>query len=268
MSQCHKFKLINYEHQEKEDLKIMEKRKCMFKNCKNCTENGGIPCYPYVLLHGTDGNGGFWATRNVPKKYDECLVEDLPIKEDNPKIYGAVINYIDNVLDRVQHTNRGLYFCGNTGTGKTTTAVTIMNEYLLARVRQHLRKEKKIEVNPVLFVRLAEFQNLYNSQFRGTPDMQSNSAVKYYRFKERMKEVDLLVIDDIAMRGLPEGFMNELYEIVDHRATEDITTFFTSNVTYEELTEFVGERIASRIQGMCGNQVILKGKDHRTGGLF
>lgn len=239
------------------------------KKCKRFnTEHCNNYCYSYVLMHGTDGKGGFWATRNVPKKYDSCSIETLPIKEDNPSVFKAVEKYIDNIIDRVQSSNRGIYFTGNTGTGKTTVAITIMNEYLIARVIQHLKGEKKIEVNPVLFIKLAEFQNIYNSQFRGTPDMQNESAAKYYKFKQRMMEVDLLIIDDIALRGCPEGFQNELYEIVDHRATEDATTLFTSNVTYEELHEFVGERIASRIQGMCGNQVILKGKDHREGGLF
>ena len=243
---------------------------CKFsRTCKNYeTEQCNVYCYPYVFIHGNDGKGGFWATRNVPKKYSDSLKENLPIKEDNPKIFIAISNYIDDILDKVQRTNRGLYFTGNTGTGKTTIAVTILNEYLIARCIQHVKGGKKIEVNPVLFIKLAEFQNIYNSQFRGTPDMQNDSSVKYYRFKERMNEVDLLVIDDIALRGCPEGFQNELYEIVDHRATEDITTIFTSNVTYEELPEYVGERIASRIAGMCGNQVILKGKDHRQGGLF
>lgn len=225
-------------------------------------------CYSFVLLHGDTGTGGFWTTRNVPKKYDDCMLENLPIKADNPKVFTAVERYIKNIIERVQGANRGIYFTGNTGTGKTTVAVTILNEYLIARVIQHLKGEKKIEVNPVLFIKLAEFQNIYNSQFRGTPDMQNKSAAKYYQFKQIMKEVDLLVIDDIALRGIPEGFMNELYEVIDYRATEDATTLFTSNVTYEELPEFVGDRIASRIQGMCGNQVILKGKDFRSGGLF
>lgn len=245
-------------------MDCMFKRTCSKYNSLDCN----VTCYPYVLLHGTDGKGGFWATRNVPKKYDRYLKENLPIKTSNPQIYNAVIAYIDNVIVKVQDTNRGIYFCGGTGTGKTTTAVTILNEYLIARVRQHLMGEKKIENNPVLFVRLAEFQNIYNGQFRGTPNMQSSSAIRYYRFKERMKEVDLLIVDDIALRGLPEGFMNELYEIVDYRATEDMTTFFTSNVHYIELKEVVGDRIASRIQGMCGNEVVLKGKDNRVGGLF
>lgn len=243
---------------------------CRFtRTCKKYnTPDCNVTCYPFVLMHGLDGKGGFWATRNVPKKYDNCLKENLPIKKENPVVYEAVMGYIDTILEKVQSTNRGIYFYGGTGTGKTTTAVTILNEYLIARVRQHLRGEKKIEVNPVLFIRLSEFQNIYNGQFRGTADMQSNSAIRYYRLKERMKEVDLLVVDDIALRGLPEGFMNELYEIIDHRATEDITTLFTSNVGYAELTAFVGDRIASRIQGMCGNQVILKGNDNRVGGLF
>lgn len=239
------------------------------RSCKRYkTEHCNNYCYPHVLLHGTDGKGGFWASRNIPKKYSDCLKENLPDMKDNQRVYQAVVSYIDNILDRVQKTNRGIYFCGNTGTGKTTVTITIMNEYLIARTIQHLKGEKKIEVNPVLFIKLAEFQNIYNSQFRGTPEMQNESAVKYYKFKQRMKEVDLLVIDDIALRGCPEGFQNELYEIIDYRATEDATTLFTSNVMYEELHEYVGERIASRIQGMCGNQVILKGKDNREGGLF
>lgn len=52
-----------------------------------------------------------------------------------------------------------------------------------------------------------------------------------------MKEVDLLIVDDIALRGCPEGFQNELYEIIDCRSTEDTTTIFTSNVTFDELPE-------------------------------
>lgn len=142
------------------------------RQCKRYdTEHCGEYCYPHVLLHGTNGKGGFWATRNIPKKYAECLKENLPIKDENAKVYIAVTNYIDNILDRVQRTNRGIYFCGGTGTGKTTIAVTILNEYLIARVIQHLKGEMKIEVNPVLFMKLAELQNIYNSQFRGTPDM-------------------------------------------------------------------------------------------------
>lgn len=243
---------------------------CKFgKSCKRqSSEVCNQYCYPYVFLHGTEGNGGFWSTRNVPKKYSDCLRDNLPIEGENPKVYKAVMSYIENVLDRVQNSNRGIYFCGGTGTGKTTIAITILNEYLLERCKQHLRGEKKITVNPVLFMKIAEFQNIYNSQFRGTPDMQNENSMKYYNLKQRMKEVDLLVADDIAMRGMPEGFQNEIYELIDHRATEDLTTLFTSNVTYNELPEYVGERISSRIQGMAGNQVILKGKDNRQGGLF
>lgn len=241
----------------------------MSRTCKRYnTDQCNIYCYPYVFIHGTTGTGGFWATRNVPNKYSNYFKENLPSQEDNPKVHQAVTRYIDEVLDRVQKSNRGIYFSGGTGTGKTTVAVTILNEYLVARCIQHLKGDKKIVVNPVLFIKLAELQNIYNSQFRGGNEAQNESSTKYYKFKQKMKEVDLLVVDDIALRGCPEGFQNELYEIIDHRSTEDATTIFTSNVTYEELPEYVGDRIASRIKGMCGNQVFLKGKDHREGGLF
>jgi DNA replication protein DnaC len=248
----------------------VEVKDCKFnKTCKRYDgEECNNACYSYVFLHGVTGSGGFWGSRNVPKMYSNYFIHNLPIDAENPRVYIAVQNYCSNILDRVQSSNRGIYFTGGTGTGKTTCSVTILNEYLLARCIQHLKGEKRIEVNPVLFLKLSELQNIYNSQFRGTPQAQNDSATHYYSLKEKMKEVDLLVVDDIALRGLPEGFMNELYEIVDYRATEETTTLFTSNVTYDELPEFVGDRIASRIQGMCGNQVVLKGKDFRQGGLF
>lgn len=265
--------ITSVRHNRKRGIEVAERVDCKFRgSCKKyheSQENCTPYCYPYVFLHGTDGKGGFWATRNVPKKYSDLFREDLKLIEaDNKRIYDAVINYLENVIENVQSRNRGLYFCGGTGTGKTTTAIVILNEYLIERCKQHLQGLKKIEVNPALFVKLSEVQNIYNSQFRGTQDMQNSSAVKYYGLKDKMKTVDLLIIDDIALRGLPEGFMNEMYEILDCRATENLTTIFTSNVPYEELPDYVGDRITSRIQGMAGKQVIFKGTDHREGGLF
>lgn len=248
----------------------MSLENCILKRrCKNYeTDKCSNYCYPYVFMHSTDGKGGFWATRNVPRRYSNCFLDNLDIKEENPKVYKAVEVYVENVLDRVQNSGRGIYFVGATGTGKTSTAITILNEYLLARVIQHLKGEKKIEVNPVLFIKLSSFQNVYNSQFRGSPLTQNQNADKYFLIKNKMKIVELLVLDDIALRNCTESFQNEMYEIIDYRATEGLATLFTSNETYVGLEECLGERIKSRIEGMCGKPVLIKGEDRRVGGLW
>ena len=49
-----------------------------------------------------------------------------------------------------------------TGTGKTTTAVTVLNEYLLEAVRNHLKGNKELKHNPAIFIKASELQNKYN----------------------------------------------------------------------------------------------------------
>lgn len=251
---------------------------CMFsRNCKNKdTDKCNKYCYPFVMLHGQKGESGFWRATGVPTKYRKCLIDNLPIKQENPKAFGTIEKYLSKMDYYIEEKGVGLllYSIPNkdnmfgTGTGKTTTAVTILNEYVLHAVRKHLKGEAEIKtVNPAIFVKASEFQNKYNSQFRGSIDNQKEASDSFYRYKGRMKQVPLLVIDDIAVRDCTEPFKNELFEIIDHRATEGLTTIYTSNYPLEKVAEFLGERIASRIDGMTVKLGFI-GKDFRKGGLF
>lgn len=226
--------------------------------------------YPFVYMYGSDGTGGLWKSRNVPAKYSDAWLNELPIKDSNPVAYATVEKYINDVVKYVQDKKVGLFFFSKpcpenrfgTGTGKTTAAITILNHYLLERLRQHLRNEKLITDNPVYFCKSTDLQTAYNAQFRGTPDMQRASSERYYAIKDRAKVVELLVFDDIATKASTEAFTEELYEIIDYRAAEELTTIFTSNMTMDAVADMMGDRIASRIEGMTV-PVAFTGRDWR-----
>lgn len=226
--------------------------------------------YPYIFLYGNDGKGGLWKTRNVPSKYTDNLISNLPIKEDNPVAYSTIEKFTGDVLEYVDTKKVGLFLYSKpteinrfgTGTGKTRSAITVLNHYLLERVKLHITGQQKITDNPVYFCKSTDIQTLFNSQFRGTYEMQQQASQKYYSVKERVKNVDLLVLDDVATRATSEAYTEELYEIIDHRATEELVTIFTSNIPISEIAAMLGDRIASRIDGMTV-PVMYTGKDHR-----
>ena len=240
---------------------------CVFQDkcSKFKTEACNPICYAYVFMHGMDGTGGMWATRNVPKKYENLRVDYLP----EGKHFDRIRVYISK-LPQVVEEGKGLFLYSipspenkfGTGNGKTTSACIILNEFLVIQSMRHIKREINLETNPTLFVKASDFQNLYNSQFRGTPEMQEEASSKYYKFKSLMKEVQLLVLDDIAIRSGTEAFLNELYEVIDERNTEELTTIFTSNIPLDKLIDFFGERIVSRIEGMTV-PIGFTGKDYR-----
>jgi DNA replication protein DnaC len=250
--------------------------KCLLADrCKKAgTEVCNITCYPYVLAHGVGEKGGFFGTSGIPPKYKNSFFKNLPFKDENPQAYAVAKAYISDVIGFVERgVGLFLYSVPNkenplgTGTGKTTMATAIGNEYLKARIIEHASGKRLIEVQPTLFVRVAEFQNLYNKQFRGTVEEQEEISSKFSSLVERMKEAELLILDDISLRSSTEALTNVIYEIIDDRYISGKPIIFTSNYPVQKIGEILSPQVQSRIEGMT-EQIAFVGKDFRKGGVM
>ena len=96
--------------------------------------------------------------------------------------------------------------------------------------------------------------------------MQENASRSFYQMKEVMLAVELLVLDDIGIRGVTEAFKNEFYEVIDERVSERRATIYTSNEALCRVAELLDPRITSRIEGST-LPVTFRGEDKRKGGM-
>lgn len=176
---------------------------------------------------------------DIPKEFKDIKVNDF----DN-EIYSSIEalnlasaarrmakNYILN-FDVFRSEGKGLYFYSSTkGSGKTMLAIAIGN----ALINVH-GVQVKFLTTPDL---LSEIKRTYDAK----------SEYKESELLESLKQVEVLILDDIGVEK-QSGWMNEiLYKILNHRMTANLVTIFTSNVHISKLQH--DERITSRIEKMA-----------------
>lgn len=154
--------------------------------------------------------------------------------------------------------NKSYYLFGKAGVGKTAIALGLAKKYIEVN-----KISQDYEENHVRFARLIDITSTAQNSFGSSED-----AWQARRRLEAYKEIDLLIIDDIGVEKNSEFIDQIIYDIIDTRYGNELTTYFTSNESLKSLSEKYHARIASRISEMCdyGKNVRgITGKDKRTG---
>lgn len=199
-------------------------------------------CRAYILLEA------IYSTSNIPLRYrrDEKLYPD----GCDLNSFKSLRNFKDNIIDNVSE-GKGLFiYSKNTGNGKTSWAIKMLNEYI-----------KKMVFKRDLdgFDKMVYYVN--------TPELleelrQGYSTGEYGSIICKLKEADVVVFDDIGAEKATEWVRERLYTIINYRINNLKSNIFTSNLDIEQIGISLGDRIASRIRD--NNYVIeLQGTDRR-----
>lgn len=140
-------------------------------------------------------------------------------------------------------SGRGMYFCGDVGTGKTHLAVAVMHELI---------HRKRV---PSLFVTVPELLD----NIRETYNVPGRNIDEWM---DAVRNAEFLLLDDLGAERASEWVRERIFVIVNHRYREELPTLFTSNVGPKDLAAQLGERTASRIIEMC-DWISLEGDDYR-----
>ena len=149
---------------------------------------------------------------DIPKEIKNARMKDIYLDDASRKEVIAWLTKFIKGYSKDKKT-KGLYLNGNFGCGKT---------YLIAATFNELSKKgikSAIVYWPEFLISLkASFDDDFKERF------------------EYIKKIPLLLIDDIGAENVTNWSRDEvLGTILQYRMEEGLTTFFTSNLTYEEL---------------------------------
>lgn len=148
----------------------------------------------------------------VPKEIKEASMKN--VYEDDKNRY-PVIKYLIEFMKEYQKGKRpkGMYLYGNFGCGKTYLVAAMFNEM----ARQNIK-------SAIIF---------WPEYLR---DLKSSFGVDFKEKIEKIKKVPLLLIDDIgAENTTPWSRDDVLCPLVQYRMSENLPTFFTSNLDLDVL---------------------------------
>lgn len=126
-----------------------------------------------------------------------------------------------------------LYLWGETGCGKTSWAIKILNNYFASIAETNDFRPRGIYLNVASFLRDAKLHMTYKSQ-------------KYLDLLKLIQTCDLVVWDDIGQTD-PTNYESQwLYSFINERLFSKKSNIYTSNLSPEQL-EKQDKRLESRI---------------------
>lgn len=227
------------------------KSECALANSQSCNAH----CGHFIGLHGITGAGGRSAASNLPLDYKLTTLSNSPVRGAQSLVYRKVDAYVKTFtrqFDESAERIKSVYLWSDSpGTGKTTTASAILNEWLIVHYIGSLQRNRQPLQQPAYFCDVNQLQTLYNefNRPRVPDDVANIAARKYYHAIESAKKAPFVVLDDLGVRDSTDGFRADLHSIINHRTTEQKPTIYTSNLALVDLVDVFGEqRLVDRIR--------------------
>lgn len=145
----------------------------------------------------------------------------------------AAVKFVENYPVMKEH-GKGLYLYSQVkGSGKTRLASSIANALV------------KLYGADIAFIKSADLISQVRKTFN-SKERSADEVIKAFR------DVEVLVVDDLALKGATQFEEGVLYDVMDYRMEHKRPTIFTSNVTITELEAiYPGGRVNKRINKMA-----------------
>lgn len=230
------------------ESKCLLARSCKLAAGSECNDH----CASYIALHGLTGEGGRIGTANLPKDYRLVTLKNSPVRDNQSNIYDIFDEYVktfERQFDENPRRIKSIYLWSKSpGTGKTTTAAALLNEWIIKHYIGSIKRGKQPLQRPAYFLDVNEFQTEYNLVTMTNDE----SGISQVKSKIKLcQAVPFLVMDDLGVRGATDAFRSYIHAIINYRTVNGLPTVYTSNFEMAEMAKVFDERLYDRIRDQC-----------------
>ena len=214
---------------------------------RNPCLSGAGECAHSIAINGRLDAAG------LPKEYREITLATSPVSASQPRIYSRLDEYVTTfrrIYDE-EDTRRikSIYlYSKSPGTGKTTTAAALVNQFIITSYLGALKAGKQPPLTPAFFLDLNELQSMFNL----ATQIKDEEALKTFRKTiKKAATASFVAIDDIGVRNATEAFRAHVHTVINARCANGLPTVYTSNVTIDDLATIFDARLADRVRDQC-----------------
>lgn len=173
---------------------------------------------------------------NLPEKQKKYIKLYLDKDGSDRNAYTRLKEISNNVNNFVTKGNNLYIYSENCGNGKTSWAIRLIQEYL----NKNWPSLPITSNAPVLFISVPRFLQLSKENIK-------KDNIEFQYINKNVLDADLVIFDDIGIKEGTDFEKSYLYSYIDTRLNRGKSNIFTANLSKEELENFLGERLCSRI---------------------
>lgn len=181
----------------------------------------------------------------VPKRLRDKRFDGFsPRTREDEKNLNICQRYADSFTERVLPDGISMVFTGKTGTGKSHLAVAILQQVIDGG-------------NTGAFITVDAMLRDIRSAYGSNEKSESELVDKYV-------SLDLLILDEVGIAlGAKEKIEAQIFGVLNARYLEQKPTIVISNLSAQGISDYLGERLKSRLIEGGGPTLIFSGDDYR-----
>lgn len=242
-----------------------------YSTCPKCEKERAETNLKYALSYKKNSIESTFRKVNIPARYiDDSIYDIIASNDDQQKVIKRCLSYVEKYND-LKKLGTSLIFTGKPGTGKTKIALSMVKPIITKIIEPDYDKvieEIKDSGDSDETLRTFEYDickyiNTYDLFMKIKSTYNKNSPDTERDVIEIYTKTDILILDEVGAQSGSDYEVSTMFRIINSRYENLKPTFLISNLSEQDLSEYIGERTIDRFYENHGAVFVFDWESHR-----